>query len=503
MMYDQLRTEVSYYTSSQRYDAISTPVSYYKKAPTYEIPRTSVKYHREVEDCVIRDGAKTNCKYTYPEATTVLQGASGSDCGAFVAGKLPSGALYNKAGYLPSCTPTTPLARTGACSETNTSIQNCRQNYSAVMNTVLSGKVTSTCAAFVNGRLPSGSVYTDSGYIPMCGNKIVDADKAGACNVNDGDKENCRTVYTLAPNRVTLDRVPGSGTCLAFARNRLPSGAVYADQGYEPSCSSGPTKDRSVTGTEALSRFPAAAIAAGEQYETATTTVTHEGAFTCGTPCSETSFCRTSTGTVGDNYHMCSVAAASPIVKSSFTMQPANSLAVCPSGQSRRITRAPYKTDIDRKTYVAGGLSEANQPNALSDYILTRSRDLFRDVRPIVSVFVRQSGDSLGTNGSYGEAYNRLADLFGGRKRSVLASADEYASALEDLSAVIRERLSQTIAFKVPDDLQIRKVWFRRAGVPGWGTPLNQDLWSASGGTVTLDPSFKFEYGDQFRIEYW
>jgi hypothetical protein len=102
-----------------------------------------------------------------------------------------------------------------------------------------------------------------------------------------------------------------------------------------------------------------------------------------------------------------------------------------------------------------------------------------------------------------GDAYNRLADLFGGKKRSVLSSADQYASALEDLSAVIRKRLSQTIAFSVPNDQSVQKVWFRKKGSADWGAPLGRDVWRASGGTITLDSSFKFEYGDQFRIEYW
>jgi hypothetical protein len=713
MSYDQLRTDVAYYTSSMRFDAISTPVSYYTKAPTYEIPQTSVKYYTEVKNCVIRDGAETNCKFTYPDATVVLQGASGNNCDTFVAGRLPSGALYNKAGYKPVCSAAAPLARSGACSVSDPAIQNCKQNYSAVNNVVLSGKVTSTCDAFVLNRLPSGAVYSDAGFQPMCGNKIVDANRTGNCTVNDADKENCRTVYTLASSPSTLNGVPGSKTCLEFARGRLPSGAVYdaggasyyptcssgttltnrsgncsvsdanvtncrtnysdikkftvngrpgasgceatfrsslpsgavlgnssypvscanaatvrdvvgncspsntniencrtnyssalstnldgaptsgcaafvsgrlpsgavySDAGYEPSCAAGAAKDRNVTGSEPFSKFPSAAfavngsceaavrdslvtsrnlvvangttpecrvtalgssgetlqmagqdltcgaaawrevcsnsggakrscaatdIAAGDRYEANLTTVTHEGSFTCNTACSETGFCRTSSGTVGDNFYACEVSSATPVVKSSFNMQPALNNAVCAAGQSRRVTRGPYKTDVARKDYVAGALSEANQPNALSDYIVARSRELFRDVTPIVSVFVRQNGDPLGTNGSLGEAYNRLADLFGGKKRSVLASSDEYASALEDLSAVIRERLSQTIAFQVPDDLQVRKVWFRKAGSADWGAPLSQELWTASGGTITLNSSFKFEYGDQFRIEYW
>lgn len=713
MRYDQLRTDVTYYTSSLRYDAISTPVSYYTKAPTYEVPQTSVKYFAELEDCVLRDGAKTNCKSSYSSHTIILQGSFGNNCDAFVAGKLPSGALYNKAGYKPVCSAAAPLPRSGACSPTDTAIQNCRQNYSTIKNTTLAGKVTSTCDAFVSGRLPSGAVYTDAGYVPMCGNKIVVPDISGSCTINDPDKENCRRVYTKVATPATLNGVLGNRTCLEFARNRLPNGAVYdsggsdyyptctagtaltdrngscsvtdinvancrtiysaelkitlngrpgangceatfgsslpggavlgnsnypvrcsdgqtqfgvvgncsttntniqncrtnysairtvnldgaptstcaafvsgrletgavyTDAGYEPLCSAGVSKDRNVTGTEPFSKFPNAAfplngacevavrdslvtsraltvasgttpeckvtalgstnevlqmagqdhtcstamwrevcansggskrscapidIAAGERYESNLTTVTQEGAFTCNTPCADTGFCKTMAGTVGNNYFACETSAASAIVKSNFAMQPADNLAVCTAGQSRRVTRGPYKTDVAKKDYVAGALSESNQPFALSDYIVSRSRELFRDVTPIVSVFVRQSGDPLGTNGSLGEAYNRLADAFGGKKRSVLASSDEYASALEDLSAVIRERLSQTIAFQVSDDLTVRKVWFRKKGTAEWGAPLRSDLWKASGGTITLDDSFKFEYGDQFRIEYW
>ncbi len=714
MKYDQLRTNVTYYTSKMSYDAISTPVAFHTKAPTYEIPQTSVKYYTEVEDCVIRDGAKTNCKYTYPDATVVLQGVAGAACDAFVAGKLPAGALYNKAGYKPMCSPTTPLARSGACSATDTSIQNCQQNYSLVGSTVLSGKVTTTCDAFVASRLPTGAVYSDAGYLPSCGNKISDP-RDGACSVTDADKENCRAVYTLAAMPATVNGVPGSSTCLAFSRSKLPAGAVYdsggatyypqcstgttltdrtgncsttdanvincrreysaaqkgtyngrpgtsgceatfksslpsdvvlanptypiscadavtqrdvagncstnntniencrtvystqkstnltgapvggncatfvsgrlptgaayTDAGYLPECSAGASQDRNVTGSQSFSVWPAKTfasgaacdaevrdalvisrgltvasgttpaclvtsissgtstlgnatadltcanamwrevcdtsgglkrncrttdIAAGERYESGLTTVTHEGAFSCSTSCADTSFCKTSAGTVGDNFYACETTAAANVTKSTFTMVPEADTASCSATQMRRVTRGPYQTDEDRKEYVAGAKSEANDANALSDYIFERSRDLLKEAQPIVSVFVRQPGDTTGTNGSLGTAYNRLADLFGGKKRSVLSSGEQYAAALEDLSAVIRERLNKSIAFQgVDDTLKIRKVWFRRAGTTDWGTPLNSDLWSTSGGTVIFNDSFQFEYGDQFRIEYW
>ena len=715
LKFDQLRTNVSYYTSKQAYDAISTPVAYHTKAPTYEIPQTSVKYFREVESCVIRDGARTNCTYTYPDATVVLRGVSGANCDAFVAGKLPTGALYNKAGYKPICTAAAPLAQSGACSPTDTTIQNCQQNYSAVKSTVLTGKVTTTCDLFVASRLPAGAVYADAGYLPSCGTKISDA-REGACTVTDADKENCRTVYTLAASPAVLNGVPTTGqTCLQFSTARLPSGAVYdsggatyfpqcsagttltdrtgncsttdtnvancrreystaqkttlngrpgsggceatyrsslppntvlansaypiscanaptvpnvagncvatntniencrtvysslksvnlagapvagncgtfvsgrlgagavyTDTGYFPTCTAGISLDRNVTGSQAFTAWPAKTfangaacdaevrdslvtarglsvtagtvptcmvtaissdtttlatagsdlmcanamwrevcdtsggtkrncrtmeIAAGEKYETNFTTATHEGAFSCTTSCADTSFCKTSSGTVGDNFYACETTAAANVQKSTFTMISETDTANCAAGQMRRVTRGPYQTDVDRKEYVAGAKSEANEANALSDYIFERSRDLLKEAKPIVSVFVRQPGDTTGTNGSVGAAYNRLADLFGGKKRSVLSSGEQYAAALEDLSAVIRERLNKSIAFQgVDDTFKIRKVWFRRAGTADWGAPLSSDLWSTSGGTVIFNDSFQFEYGDQFRIEYW
>lgn len=719
LKFDQLRTNVSYYTSKQVFDAISTPVAYHTKAPTYEIPQTSVKYFREVESCVIRDGARTNCTYTYPDATVVLRGVSGANCDAFVAGKLPTGALYNKAGYKPICTAAAPLAQSGACSPTDTTIQNCQQNYSAIKSTVLSGKVTATCDLFVASRLPTGAVYTDAGYLPSCGTKISDA-REGACAATDADKENCRIVYTLAASPAVLNGVPTtSQTCLQFSTARLPSGAVYGsggatyfpqcsagttltdrtgncsttdtnvancrreystaqkttlngrpgssgceatyrsslpsntvlanstypiscanaatvpnvagncsttntniencrpvystlqsinltgapvagncgtfvsgrlgagavytDTGYIPTCTAGTSLDQNVTGSQAFTVWPAKTftngaacdaaggsevrdslvtargltvtagtvptcmvtainsgnttlanagsdlvcanamwrevcdtsggtkrncrtmeIAAGEKYESAFTTATHEGAFSCTTSCADTSFCKTSSGTVGDNFHACETTAAANVQKSTFAMIAETETANCAAGQMRRVTRGPYQTDVDRKEYVAGAKSEANEANALSDYIFERSRDLLKEAKPIVSVFVRQPADPTGTNGSVGAAYNRLADLFGGKKRSVLSSGEQYAAALEDLSAVIRERLNKSIAFQgVDGTLKIRKVWFRRAGTADWGAPLGSDLWSTSGGTVIFNDSFQFEYGDQFRIEYW
>jgi hypothetical protein len=145
-----------------------------------------------------------------------------------------------------------------------------------------------------------------------------------------------------------------------------------------------------------------------------------------------------------------------------------------------------------------------NESGALVNYIVDRSRELFNSALPVVSVFVRQSGDPLGINGSIGTNYNQLADMLGGKKRSVLSSSADYASALEDLSAEIRVRLNRSVNFKgVLSDQKIRRVWFRAKGATDWGAPVDKVWWSASGGTITIDANFKFSYGDEFKIEYW
>jgi hypothetical protein len=709
--FDQLRTSVSYFTSKMTYDKIETPVTYYKKSPTYSTPTTNVKYFVEIESCTIRDGAKLNCTYTYPDRSITLVGDFKNQCATFISGKLPSDALTNKAGYLPVCTTGTPVARSGACSPSDTNILNCAQNYSSPITIRLTGKVTSTCEAFSSGRLPSGaltSAISDPGYTPACGNLIVTTGQTGTCTASDPDKQNCQTIYTASTTPTILNGIPGTATCNDFAQSKLPSGAVYGngtypvtctattsvastgacsetdpnvancvtvystaqsktvngristgtcestfksslpsntvlgdanypisctngtsvastgacsttnpnvancvyvyssqlstsldgdfnsstcaafvngklgngavytDANYIPTCAAGTSKDKNVTGNMLYSNWPTynpvvntacgtevlnsavasnglivtsgttptctvtkinsasqvladstkdlpcaianwqnvcdgssnarrncvpTEIAAGDKYEAATTTATLEGVFNCDTLCSKTGFCADKPGTVGDNHYQCATMAAANLVKSNFTMEP--DTATCSAGLARIVTKGPYKTTETKPAYVAADKSEANSPTALADMIFERSRAIFSDALPLISVFVRQSGDALGTNGSYGTEYNRVADKFGGKKLSVLSSAEGYASALEDLSDKITQRLGQSVSFKEVGPTQsIRRVWLRTKGAAEF-TPVVTELWSASGGTITLSTSLAFSYGDEFKIEYW
>lgn len=712
--YNQLRTDVKYYTSQMKYDKIQTIVSYYTKAPTYKVPQTNVTYF--TKSCSYRDGAETNCQYS--PKTTTLSGDFKNQCATFVAGRLPGDAVTGNASYLPTCAAGTPVAATGACSSTDSSILDCQQNYSGPLTKTLDAQPTAAtptaCAAFYAGKLPAGALTngaTDAGYTPSCGTPFTTANQSGSCTVNDLDKTNCRTEYTLVTAPVTLDGTPGtktcsdfargllganavydeaahlptctaaaavaktgacsttnanitdcvtkfnaqssktlngripsgstceatfksqlpsdtalgnstypitcqddttladqvgacsttntniancrtvysasmattnlqgvvSSTCAAFVSGRLPAGAVYTDAGYTPTCAVGTSIDSNKTGNEAYSKWPSVTavvgdactsdvlqsvvasngllvatgttptckytsvntssqiladsakdlpcaianwknvcdssnsgyrncapteIAAGDKYEATPKTQTYEGTFTCNTLCSMTGFCKDKTGTVGDNYYACSTTPSNTaLVKSTFTMDP--DTATCAAGLTRVVTNGPYKTTSTKPAYVAGTRSDANSATALVDTIVERSRELFKDALPIVSVFVRQAGDSLGTNGSLGTEYNRLADMMGGKKLSVLSTADQYATALQDLSGKIRERLGQSVSFReVQPNQSIRKVWLRTKGAADF-TQVDSSMWSASGGTITLSKSLAFNYGDEFKIEYW
>ncbi|RYZ64808.1 MAG: hypothetical protein EOP05_21490 [Proteobacteria bacterium] len=166
-------------------------------------------------------------------------------------------------------------------------------------------------------------------------------------------------------------------------------------------------------------------------------------------------------------------------------------------------TKGPYREQGTVVKYVAGEASEKNETNALANYIKSRSTELFGSTAPAVSVFVRQSGDALGTNGSIGTNYNAFANLMDGQKRSVLSNADSYATSLQSLSGVIKTKLDRAFSIAgFQDDQKVLRTWHRAAGTTEWIEAAEGADWTASGGTVTLSQSFNMKFGDQFRFEY-
>jgi hypothetical protein len=632
--YDQPKTKVDFFTYSYTYSIPHTSVAYYTSAPTYELKRTKVNYFTELEACDMRDGIKINCTYSYPQSSVILTGDFNSNCSAFVAGKLPAGALYNKANYLPSCAATTPVAMNGACPTGNSDAQNCAMNYSPTATIVIfdaplasqtcdqfvAGKLpagavyldagkkpvctdssqrgavatglcpatayecvqtytpatttiagqSASCTAFVNGKLGTNAVYNDAAHAPACTNILVSVTANGLCPVTpDPNKLNCVNIFSSLQKK-NFDGIPNAAqTCAQYSAGKLGA-YVTADSAHTPTCANIASKAAQVTGTQRYSDgawptydpsvnsvctpeleakiravngvnyYPTSCtvtnvttgqtllnsacteldtalvcsssagakkgcastiIPAGNPYLEAVT-VLQKGTFTCESACTDTTFCAGKSGTVGENYHACSVAAAAATTPKTFTAELASNMNTCGPTETRVVSNGPYHLFGTKPRYVAGALTEAGDPAALSKYIRTRSIELFGEMLPSVSVFVREPGDSLGTNGSLGTAYDAFADSMGGMKRSVLSDADGYASSLKDLGQIIRKKLDRSFNVQIAKGQSVVEVYYRKKGTSSWGNPIDPSSWTASGGTVTLAPDFVFEYGDQFKFDY-
>jgi hypothetical protein len=632
--FDIPKTVVNYFNYTFTAPVPKVKVSYYLSAPTFEQKQTKVSYAKEVETCDTRDGVKINCVYSYPVSETTLTGdfANHGGCSAFVAGKLPGGALYSNAQHMPSCTPATAVVTAGACPTGNPDTQNCLSNYSDVASMTLDGNLSSqSCSTIAAGKLPAGAVYTDAGKFPTCVDaSVMSASAPGKCNPSivgcvqgyaaaavsftgamvgscdtyvagklgananysdPGFKPSCAPSSVVGnssgscpampdPNKLncvnipvathkTLDGAPtGAQTCVDFSAGKLGLYAI-TDGSALINCSNTTARTVTLTGTQTESEWPGydpelnsscspelvskiqsisavatapssclvtaiatatssqavacsapsatsvcsnsagakkdcvySPVPAGDPYLAAVTFV-KSGSFACSTLCSDTSFCADKAGTVGDNYFACSVNAQTPAVTKSFTSELASNSNVCAASEKKVVSKGPYRTSGTKPVYVAGSLTENGDPAALTKYIRARSIELFGSELPSVTVFVRQAGDPLGTNGSFGTAYNVFADSMGGDKRSVLSNADGYASSLKSLGTVIRQKLDRSFNIKDVGPTQvIVRAWFRKKGTSSWGSPIDPTAWSASGGTVTLAPDFVFEYGDEFKFDY-
>ncbi len=642
--YDQLKTSVLYKTSSYVADVQKTKVSYYTKDPSYKVPQTKISYFTESKSCDMRDGIEINCKYSYPAASVTVDGtASANACAAFASGKLPANAVTNKSQYPITCAAAASRVVKGACSSTDSAIEDCNQNYSSLKTTELAGLHGANCDAFVANKLGAGAVYADAGKKPSCENATTrTASTVGRCPAN---AVNC--VETFSADKTAVFNGVGTSSCSSFANSNLSgvNGAVLsnAPAGDLPRCStaasvtvgadgvcpttlpvdranckaiagtsvvtrnytgepsngqsceaflaaqsSQPT-DRSKQGEpvvcdskdatqtvaasltysnsvlpgyspkandacspalisyiktkHALSADPSSCavtaissakdtlsnttcaaqtaqstcssssdkkrgctfsdIAEGAKFETARSSTTVDEMLTCDTQCSDTNLCKDKSGTVADNFNSCVVTAAKKTTKTFTQELQSNQAKVCAQSDSLVQTKGPYYLEGKTTKYVAGDASKNAEPNALANYIKSRSAELFGSSAPSVSVFVRQKNDAMGTNGSEGTAYNAFSAMMDGQSHSVLSNADTYASSLQSLGGVIRSKLNRSMSIPgFSGDQKVLKAWHRSGNSGEWIEAAEGSDWTASGGTVTLSENFDFKFGDQFRFEF-
>ncbi|MEK7355842.1 MAG: hypothetical protein AAB250_05305, partial [Bdellovibrionota bacterium] len=474
-----------------------TVVTIPKSVATGSCPTTGVSNCRN--KALTLNGPMTIEK-TYAGATT---------CAQFIKTN-KSDAVTDQLGTYPvSCTAASPTAekapKYGTCPTTDINVVNCRREPELQAAKKYDGVIAAgkTCLDFVNGLsgLPSSTIKTDATpYAVACGavsNRtsgstggsflFSDSAQYAALNVNKGD----------ACPQVVLDVVTaskGAYTTCSIGDPQLGSqdfsNATCAQTDVAGYCSTSNGFRKNCAGTD---------TAAGATHETNASTPVYDGTFTCDTKCSDTTFCPMKSGLVKDNYFACATTPQATKVISTFTAQKAPT---CLTGDDKVYTCEKYQTTETLEFPVID--KPVTGTDKLSEYIKARSLDLFGDNTPFVSVFARQSGDPLGTNGSLGAAYNRFADSMGGQKFSVLSDAEGYAEALKGLSGMIKERLARSFQVGVmAPDQEIRRVWQRSSGATSWGKPIDASLWSAKGNALTIGKDVPMEYGDEFRIEYW
>jgi hypothetical protein len=134
----------------------------------------------------------------------------------------------------------------------------------------------------------------------------------------------------------------------------------------------------------------------------------------------------------------------------------------------------------------------------LPTYISQRSAEYFGGQRPIINMFVRTVNDSLGSAGSRGLAYERLAMIMGGQVNSVLSQ--DYSAALKDLSTIIKSKITRS--FKVPSMADTQHVVAVRLFSQGVWRSLGSTEWSQAGDTVILSDQVLLGLGDKLEIDF-
>ncbi len=298
--------------------------------------------------CSVGDTSILNCSTTFPTSNLTVSGDFSSvGCDSFVVGKIPSGGLIGDANHPASCAAAAkPKHVVGACSPSDTSILNCVTNYTiASVNNVSGDFSTSGCSAFASGKIPAAAVLNDAAHPITCVagtplQRFIDGTQSFTnalwANYNPAVNDNCSA--GLASFVAAAQSIPAPTSCKITA---LQSGSYTYNNS---SCvDANPVVNYCGASSGAKRNCVGSDIAAGAPYAANFSTLKVPGAITCDTLCSATSFCSAQAGTVGDNYHSCSVQALANSIDHTFTGVDAAALNTCSAGQTLVVTNGPYQ----------------------------------------------------------------------------------------------------------------------------------------------------------------
>lgn len=168
----------------------------------------------------------------------------------------------------------------------------------------------------------------------------------------------------------------------------------------------------------------------------------------------------------------------------------------CAAGFSKIGTPSLTSQSVETLEKVSGEMN-------LADYIIDRLRSRGSERATTISSFITPAGAGFAaTATSYGEHYEQLTNRWNaGRIHDIRITS--YAPALNQLSRTLKDQLIRSISFpEVTGMKRIRSVWQRKSNAANW-LMIDNSLWSATGGTVTLDSKIELDFNDEIRIEYY
>lgn len=171
----------------------------------------------------------------------------------------------------------------------------------------------------------------------------------------------------------------------------------------------------------------------------------------------------------------------------------------CPEGYSPVGDPILSTTDYDQSIQLVQGTSQN-----MKEFILSQMKSEIGERAGTISAFITGESDGDPSRAiSYGAQYEDLVKSWGHGAINDVHSPS-YTPALATLGNTLHDQLIRTITFPdVKGDVRIRKVWIRSQSTLEWGEPIDPNLWSATGPSLTLDAQVPVNQDDFVKIQYY
>jgi hypothetical protein len=148
--------------------------------------------------------------------------------------------------------------------------------------------------------------------------------------------------------------------------------------------------------------------------------------------------------------------------------------------------------------YTAGDVN--HHASDFQNFIVSQSTSIFGANLPVVAVFGHQTADTSLTDTQPSTDYFNLANQMGS-SQSYSVTLSDYSAALGQISNFIVQKSQNSFALGLPSGSVVYAVSVQHEGTQTW-VPLASNLWSWTGGTLSVTPAAGLITGDQLMYQY-